>query len=280
LKREYGKYLPVITTLHGTDITLVGKDASFSPVVSYSLHESDGVTAVSGFLAQSTRDTFDTNVEIKVIPNFIDLKRFQKLDKQHFRKILASDEEKVLIHTSNFRKVKRIEDCISIFNIVRKKMPAKLLMVGDGPERVHAEERCRQLNLCEDIKFLGKQQSVEELLAISDLFLLPSGSESFGLAALEAMACGVPVISSDTGGLPEVNREGFSGFLCPVGDTAQMAEKALQILSTPESLKQFSKQAMEQAATFELSKILPMYEAFYEEVYQRSAKAYPSKVSS
>lgn len=280
LKREYGKYLPVITTLHGTDITLVGKDASFSPVVSYSLHESDGVTAVSGFLAQSTRDTFDTNVEIKVIPNFIDLKRFQKLDKQHFRKILASDEEKVLIHTSNFRKVKRIEDCISIFNIVRKKMPAKLLMVGDGPERVHAEERCRQLNLCEDIKFLGKQQSVEELLAISDLFLLPSGSESFGLAALEAMACGVPVISSDTGGLPEVNREGFSGFLCPVGDTAQMAEKALQILSTPESLKQFSKQAMEQAATFELSKILPMYEAFYEEVYQRSAKANPSKVSS
>lgn len=278
LQREYNQYLPVITTLHGTDITLVGKDASFSPVVSYSLHESDGVTAVSNYLAASTQETFRTNINIKVIPNFIDLKRFQKLDKQHFRKLLAADEEKVLIHTSNFRKVKRIEDCIRVFESVRKQIPSKLLMVGDGPERTSAEELCRQIGLCDDIKFLGKQQSVEELLAVSDLFLLPSGSESFGLAALEAMACGIPVISSNTGGLPEVNIDGYSGFLCPVGDIEFMAQKAIFLLSQKERLEIFSKQAMEQASKFELSKILPIYEDYYFEILEKSRnKGVPSK---
>lgn len=278
LQREYNQYLPVITTLHGTDITLVGKDASFSPVVSYSLHESDGVTAVSNYLAASTQETFRTNIKIKVIPNFIDLKRFQKLDKQHFRKLLAADEEKVLIHTSNFRKVKRIEDCIRVFESVRKQIPSKLLMVGDGPERTSAEELCRQIGLCDDIKFLGKQQSVEELLAVSDLFLLPSGSESFGLAALEAMACGIPVISSNTGGLPEVNIDGYSGFLCPVGDIEFMAQKAIFLLSQKERLEIFSKQAMEQASKFELSKILPIYEDYYFEILEKSRnKSVPSK---
>jgi L-malate glycosyltransferase len=270
LQREYGKYLPVITTLHGTDITLVGKDASFSPVVSYSLHESDGVTAVSKFLAEATQETFHTNIDIRVIPNFIDLKRFQKLNKEHFRKLLASDEEKVLMHTSNFRKVKRIEDCILVFEKVRKKMPAKLLMVGDGPERIKAEELCRQLELCDDIKFLGKQQSVEELLAVSDLFLLPSGSESFGLAALEAMACGVPVISSNTGGIPEVNVDDYSGYLCPVGSIEEMAEKAIYLLSDADRLSQFSKQAILQASKFEISKILPIYENYYFEILEKS----------
>lgn len=278
LQREYNQYLPVITTLHGTDITLVGKDASFSPVVSYSLHESDGVTAVSNYLAESTQETFQTNINIRVIPNFIDLKRFQKLDKQHFRQLLASDDEKVLIHTSNFRKVKRIEDCIRVFESVRKQMPAKLLMVGDGPERTSAEELCRQIGLCDDIKFLGKQQSVEELLAVSDLFLLPSGSESFGLAALEAMACGIPVISSNTGGLPEVNIDGYSGFLCPVGDIEFMAQKAIFLLSNKERLEKFSRQAMEQASKFELSKILPIYEDYYFEILEKSrTKSFPSK---
>lgn len=270
LQREYGKYLPVITTLHGTDITLVGKDASFSPVVSYSLHESDGVTAVSKFLAEATQETFHTGIDIRVIPNFIDLQRFQKLNKEHFRKLLASDEEKVLMHTSNFRKVKRIEDCILVFEKVRKKMPAKLLMVGDGPERIKAEELCRQLGLCEDIKFLGKQQSVEELLAVSDLFLLPSGSESFGLAALEAMACGVPVISSNTGGIPEVNEDDYSGYLCPVGAIEEMAEKAIYLLSDADRLNQFSKQAILQASRFEISKILPVYENYYFEILEKS----------
>lgn len=270
LQREYNQYLPVITTLHGTDITLVGKDASFSPVVSYSLHESDGVTAVSNYLAESTQETFRTNIDIRVIPNFIDLKRFQKLDKQHFRQLLASENEKVLIHTSNFRKVKRIEDCIRVFESVRKQMPAKLLMVGDGPERTSGEELCRQLELCDDIKFLGKQQSVEELLAISDLFLLPSGSESFGLAALEAMACGIPVISSNTGGLPEVNMDGYSGYLCPVGDIEFMAKKAIYLLSKKDILEKFSHQAMEQASKFELSKVLPIYEEYYFEILEKS----------
>lgn len=272
LHREYGQYLPVITTLHGTDITLVGKDASFAPVVSYSLHESDGVTAVSAYLGDATRETFRIDTDIRVIPNFVDVRRFQKLDKQHFRKLLASDEEKVLIHTSNFRKVKRIEDCIRIFERVRNELPAKLLMVGDGPERINAEELCRHLNLCDDIKFLGKQQSVEELLAISDLFLLPSGSESFGLAALEAMACGVPVISSNTGGLPEVNENGYSGYLCEVGDTENMANRAIQLLSDPSLLERFTKQAIQQASKFEISRILPVYEEYYFEIAGKSGR--------
>lgn len=272
LKRQYGIHLPIITTLHGTDITLVGADPSFSPVVAYSICESDGVTAVSEFLRDLTLKTMDSQTEIRVIPNFVDLERFQKLDKSHFRKLLAPEGEKVLMHTSNFRKVKRIEDCIHIFHKVRAHIPAKLVMVGDGPERINAEELCRELHLCDDIRFLGKQQSVEELLAVSDLFLMPSGSESFGLAALEAMACGVPVISSDTGGLPELNINGVTGFIRPVGDVEGMAHAALEILTQEGKLKAFSQNAVTHAARFDIHTLLPLYEDYYTEVIARSRK--------
>jgi len=272
LQREYGIYLPILTTLHGTDITLVGKDQTFAPVVSYSLNESDGVSAVSVFLKQATLDTFHIETDIRIIPNFIDLERFQRLDKEHFRQLLAPGGEKVLIHTSNFRKVKRIEDTILIFKEIRNQLPAKLLMVGDGPERVHAEDLCRQLEICEDVRFLGKQQPVEELLAVADLFLMPSASESFGLAALEAMACGVPVISSDTGGLPELNLQGETGYLCPVGDIKGMASAALELLTDPVKLNKFSLASIARARTFELNAVLPLYENYYLEVIEKSKK--------
>ena len=261
-----GRYVPVITTLHGTDITLVGNNPSFSPVVAFSINKSDGVTAVSNSLREQTYEYFKINNDIKVIYNFIDFQRFSKKNKDHFKKAIAPNGERILAHVSNFRKVKRVEDVISVFQKVYEQLPCKLLLIGDGPERRKAEELCRQTGLCHEVRFLGKQDAIEELLAISDLFLMPSASESFGLAALEAMACEVPVISSNAGGLPEVNLHGETGFLSEIGDVEDMAKNALLILQNENTLKEFRQNALAQAKRFDISNILPQYEAFYEEV--------------
>jgi N-acetyl-alpha-D-glucosaminyl L-malate synthase BshA len=261
-----GIYVPTVTTLHGTDITLVGNDPSFAPVVEFSINQSDGVTAVSRQLKEETERAFKLEKQIEVIYNFIDFSRFRKVDKAHFRKAIAPSGEKLLLHTSNFRKVKRIQDVIYVFEKVSKAVPAKLLMIGDGPERLHAEELCRKLNLCDDVRFLGKQDAIEELLAVSDLFILPSEHESFGLAALEAMACEVPVISTTAGGLPEVNVQGVTGFLSEVGDINDMAKNAINLLKNEEMLTTFSKAALARAREFEIDRIVPQYEAYYEEV--------------
>lgn len=262
----HGRYVPVITTLHGTDITLVGKDRTFAPVVEFSINKSDGVTAVSNSLRQQTYDSFNITKEIEVIYNFIDFDRFQRVDKDHFKKAIAPDGERILIHVSNFRKVKRVEDAVQIFNIVRQQLPCKLLLIGDGPERRNAEELCRDMHLCNDVRFLGKQDAIEELMAVADLFLLPSGSESFGLAALEAMACEVPVISSNAGGLPEVNIHGQTGFLSDVGNVEEMAKYAIDILSHEDVLATFRANALAQAKRFDIGKILPQYERYYEDI--------------
>ena len=267
-----GIYIPVITTLHGTDITLVGKDPSFKSVVEFSINKSDGVTAVSESLKRDTFSNFKISRDIEVIPNFIDFSKFNQLDKEHFKKAIAPNGEKVLIHVSNFRKVKRVEDVVKIFAKVHDKIPCKLLLVGDGPERSRTEALCRDIKKCHDIRFLGKQQAVEELLAISDLFLMPSASESFGLAALEAMACGIPVISTNIGGLPEVNQEGKTGFLSNLGDVDDMANKAYELLKDEAKLEQFKKQAYAHAQQFEISKILPIYEQYYIDVIERSKR--------
>ncbi len=261
-----GRYLPVVTTLHGTDITLVGKDRSFAPVVEFSINKSDGVTAVSNSLRKQTHETFDIKRNIEVIYNFIDFSRFKKINKDHFKKAIAPAGERILIHVSNFRKVKRIQDVVQVFARVRAVMPAKLLLIGDGPERRNAEDQTRELGIYEDVRFLGKQDAVEELLAISDIFLMPSESESFGLAALEAMACEVPVISSNAGGLPEVNIHGKTGYMSNVGDVEDMAANTLLILRDEEVLAQFRANALAQAQRFDITEILPHYEAYYEEV--------------
>lgn len=265
-----GIYIPVITTLHGTDITLVGKNASYAPVVAFSINKSDGVTAVSESLKQDTLASFDIENDIEVIPNFIDFSRFRKTNKDHFKKAIAPDGEKILVHVSNFRKVKRVDDVIRIFRKVYEKTRSKLLLIGDGPERRNAEQLCREIGLCDEIRFLGKQQAVEELLAIADLFLIPSESESFGLAALEAMACEVPIISSNTGGLPEVNLHGKTGFLSNVGDVEDMAKNAIQLLGNDELHQTFRANALAQAQQFDLDHILPQYEDYYERVVREA----------
>ena len=265
-----GRYVPVVTTLHGTDITLVGSNRTFAPVVEFSINKSDGVTAVSTSLKNDTMSLFNITNDIKVIYNFIDFNRFKKINKDHFKKIIAPNGEKILVHTSNFRKVKRVEDVIFTFKKVYEKIPCKLLLIGDGPERQYMEELCRQIGLCDEIRFLGKQDAVEELLAIADLFIIPSGNESFGLSALEAMACEVPVISSNVGGLPEVNIHGETGFLCDVGDVDSMAKYAIMLLSDEELLEKFRKNALAQAQRFDIDNILPHYEAYYQEVLDRA----------
>ncbi len=264
--KSQGINIPIITTLHGTDITLVGTDSSFAPVVEFSINESDGVTAVSEHLRQETMNTFKLKKDIKVIHNFIDFSRFRKTNKDHFRKAIAPEGEKILVHISNFRKVKRVEDVIHIFERVSKRIKSKLLLIGDGPERKYMEELCRSLHLCEEIRFLGKQEAVEELLAIADLFVLPSENESFGLAALEAMACEVPVISSNAGGIPEVNIDGVTGYMCEVGDVDGMAARCIELLEDEESLAVFRKNAFKQAKRFDIHEILPSYENYYLEI--------------
>ncbi len=267
---EHGIYIPFITTLHGTDITLVGKDLSYVPVVTFAINQSDGVTAVSDSLRKETLEHFKIKRPIEVIPNFIDLERFAKQPKDHFRKAIAPNGEKILIHTSNFRKVKRVEDVVKIFTTVRAHIPAKLLLVGDGPERSIIEQLCRESGVCDDIRFLGKQEAIEEVLSVSDLFILPSESESFGLAALEAMACQVPVISTNVGGIPELNIHGETGFMSDVGDTESMAKHAIDLLSDESQLMQFKSNALARAKLFDIQNILPMYENYYNEVIENS----------
>ncbi|MBS1656752.1 MAG: N-acetyl-alpha-D-glucosaminyl L-malate synthase BshA [Bacteroidetes bacterium] len=267
--KTHGIHLPYITTLHGTDITLVGKDATYAPVVTFSVNQSDGVTAVSQSLKDETYQNFPITREIEVIPNFVDMNRFRKAKKEHFKIAIAPAGEKILIHASNFRKVKRPEDVVKVFKKVHDEIPAKLLLVGDGPERQNMEQLCRDLNLMDDVRFLGKLDPVEELLAVSDLFLMPSETESFGLAALEAMACHVPVISTNTGGIPEIVVNGQTGFMSNVGDIDSMAGNALMLLNNENMLNQFKNQAAEHARQFDLIKVLPKYEAYYEKVLQQ-----------
>ncbi len=267
-----GIHIPVITTLHGTDITLVGKDASFEPVVRYSINMSDGVSSVSESLKQDTYTHLKVNREILVIPNFIDFTRFSKQNREHFKTAIAPNGEKLIVHTSNFRKVKRIDDAVKVFAEIRKQMPSKLLLIGDGPERIQIEKLCRELELGESVTFLGKQNQVEEILSVCDLFLMPSETESFGLAALEAMACELPVISSNAGGIPELNIDGVTGFLCNVGDVASMAEKALYILSDNNRLETFKHAALARAKEFDINQIVPIYENFYRAILSKQAK--------
>lgn len=267
--KAQGIHIPFITTLHGTDITIVGKDAAFEPVVTFAINESDAVTAVSDSLRQETYEQFDVHNNIKVIPNFIDLERFKKQRKEHFKIAICPNGEKLLMHTSNFRKVKRIEDIVKVFYRVKQQLPSKLILIGDGPERTAIEKLCRELGVQDDVRFIGKLDVVEEVLSLADLFLLTSEKESFGLAALEAMACEVPVISSDAGGIPEVNIHGQTGFVSKVGDIDDMAQNAL-ILLKDDNLPIFRAHALARAKEFDLSNILPMYEELYRQVLGNS----------
>jgi len=268
----YGINIPFVTTLHGTDITLVGKDPTYKPVVTFSINKSDGVTTVSQSLKDDTEKHFQITNEIQVIPNFIDFSRFSLKPKDHFKKAIAPNNERILIHTSNFRKVKRTADVIRMFQKIQAKIPSKLLMVGDGPERAYDEQLCRSLGICEHVRFLGKQDAIEEILSVSDLFLMPSESESFGLAALEAMACKVPAITSNAGGLPELNVDGFCGYMSNVGDVDDMAAKAIHILENDAILKQFKENALTRAKDFDLKKILPFYINYYNKVIEAQHK--------
>ncbi|UKJ08304.1 N-acetyl-alpha-D-glucosaminyl L-malate synthase BshA [Solitalea lacus] len=268
-----GIHIPFITTLHGTDITLVGKDITYKPAVTFSINQSDGVTSVSQHLKEDTYQHFAIENDIRVIPNFIDFRRFSLKPRDHFKKAIAPNGEKIITHTSNFRKVKRVTDVVEVFAKLIEKVPSKLLMVGDGPERVNAEQLCRTLGICEDVRFLGKQEAVEEVLSISDLFIMPSENESFGLAALEAMACQVPVICSNAGGMPELNVHGVTGFMSNVGDVEDMAKNAIYILEDEGRLALFKSQALARAKEFDINYIMPMYEQFYSEVIEKNKLA-------
>jgi L-malate glycosyltransferase len=261
--KKTGQDIPFITTLHGTDITLVGRDATYAPVVTFSINESDAITAVSHSLKEETLRSFKIEKEIQVIPNFVDIKRFYQTDKEHFKQMLAPEGERILVHVSNFRTVKRVPDVIKVFDKVKKEIPAKLLMIGDGPERQNVEDFARSLGIYNDVRFLGKQEQISEILSIADLFILPSETESFGLSALEAMACSVPVISTNSGGLPEINVNGITGFMSDVGDVASMSKNAIYILGDEDRLQQFKKGAIEQARKFEKQHVIPMYEKLY-----------------
>jgi len=261
---EEGISLPMVTTLHGTDITLVGNHPFYKTAVTFSINKSDAVTSVSQSLKDDTLRQFDIEIPIEVVPNFINLETHKTCHTDCERESMASKNERVITHISNFRPVKRIMDIIDIFYKVQKEIPSTLVMVGEGPEREGAELMCRTLGIEDRVCFVGNSHEIDKILSFSDLFLLPSENESFGLAALEAMASGVPVISSNTGGIPEVNVDGFSGYLSNVGDTTGMANKAIQILENTDTLQKFKKQAREQAAKFDIHKIVPMYEKLYE----------------
>mgnify|MGYP000137799647 FL=1 len=268
----HGIDIPIVTTLHGTDITLLGKDKSFKPVIEYAINMSDTVTAVSEDLKSETLEHFNIKNEIKSIPNFIDMSLYQQEDDMKLRNRFAKKEEFILTHISNFRKVKRVEDVIKIFNKVHKEIPAKLLMIGDGPERLKAEQLCRQLGITKKVKFLGKLKVIEKVLSISDVFILPSETESFGLVALEAMASKTAVISTNSGGLPEVNIDGKTGYLSDVGDINKMARDAIALLNDVETLNIFKNNALAHANTFGLLNILPLYEAVYQDLVSKIKK--------
>ena len=267
--KSQGILIPFVTTLHGTDITLVGKDPSFEPVITFCLNESDAVTAVSESLKKDTYTHFSTSKKISVIPNFIPVSEEKVSVDQKIRMRYSKIDEPILCHISNFRKVKRVEDVMRVFAKVNAVKPSNLLLVGDGPERFLIEELCRELDLCTRVKFLGKIQDPRHVLELADLFILPSETESFGLAALEAMSVGVPVISSNTGGIPEVNKHGISGLLSDVGDVDDMAKNALSILESKETLEKFKKGAHKQALEFDINKIVQQYEDLYKEVVSK-----------
>jgi N-acetyl-alpha-D-glucosaminyl L-malate synthase BshA len=269
--KDEGIDLPMVTTLHGTDITLVGNHPFYKPAVTFSINKSDFVTSVSQSLKDDTLKLFNIKNEIQVIPNFIELDKIKKEDKSPCqRSVMANDEERIITHISNFRKVKRIPDIIAIFNKIQKEIPAKLMMVGEGPEKEKAEHLCRELGIQDKVIFFGNSNEIDTILCQTDLFLLPSKTESFGLVALEAMACGVPVISSNAGGLPEVNKDGFSGYLSEVGDVDGMAKNAMKILKDDAVLTEFKKNALITAQQFDIKKILPLYE----DLYQRAIAKY------
>lgn len=264
--KTYGVHIPIITTLHGTDITLLGKDKSFKPVIEYAINQSDAITAVSKDLINVTKTQFKINKDIKMIPNFIDLDLYSQIVDEKLRSKIAKKNEKILVHISNFRKVKRVKDVIKIFNNVKKKNPSKLLMIGDGPERIRAEQLSRKLGISSSVKFMGKLKSVEEYLSISDIFILPSETESFGLVALEAMASKVAVVSTNSGGLNEVNVDGITGYLSDVGDIYKMSNDVLRIISEDHVLNEFKNRAFEHAKQFNLPIILPKYEQLYKDI--------------
>ena len=267
--QEEGIYVPIVTTLHGTDITLVGSHPFYKPAVTFSINKSDAVTSVSQSLKDDTLRLFDIKNEIDVVPNFIDFSRH----KTHFtdcqRDIMANENEKIITHISNFRKVKQIPDVIKVFFNIQKQIPAKLMMVGEGPERLEAEQLCESLGITDKVVFFGNSNEIDKILCFSDLFLLPSVTESFGLAALEAMASGVPVISSNTGGIPEVNIDGVSGFLSNVNAVEDMSKNAIRILSDNNRLKEFKDRAKEESKKFDISNIVPKYEAIYKRTLKK-----------
>lgn len=264
-----GYYLPIITTLHGTDATIVGQDPSFEPVVTYSINQSDGVTVVSEYLKDTTYEHFKIENKIEVIPNFVDRARFRVQNKAHFKKAICPNDEKLLVHVSNFRAVKRTPDVVCVFAKLRELgLNVKLLLVGDGPDRMACEALAREKGIHHEVRFLGKQEPVEEILSIADVFLMPSASETFGLAALEAMACGVPVVSSNIGGLPELNIDGETGFLCDLGDIEAMTQVTARLINDDALLKTMRQNALNRAAMFDIDEIVPMYESYYNHVIQ------------
>jgi L-malate glycosyltransferase len=262
---------PVVTTLHGTDITLVGQDPSFAPVVAWSINESDGATAVSEYLRRETVKACEVCTEIEVIPNFIDTDRFRRQMKDHFKQALCPNGEKVLVHVSNFRPVKNATMVVEVFHrLIREGHALRLLFVGDGPDRVPAEHLARELGVVDDIRFLGKQEPVEEILSIADVFLMPSGSETFGLAALEAMACNVPVVASNIGGLPELITDGETGFLCPLGDVDAFTDRVRAILLDQDLHERMGSAGRRVAVEkFDVKQVIPLYEAYYERVIEK-----------
>jgi len=268
----YGIDIPIVTTLHGTDITLLGKDKSFKPVIEYAINMSDAVTAVSEDLKKETLKYFNIKNEIKTIPNFIDMSLYQQQEDVKLRNQFAKKNEFILTHISNFRKVKRVEDVVNVFNKISEEIPAKLLMIGDGPERLKAEQLCRKLGITKKVKFLGKLKVIEKVLSISDIFILPSKTESFGLVALEAMASKTVVISTNSGGLPEVNIDGKTGYLSDVGDINKMARDTIALLNDVETLNIFKNNALAHAKTFASPNILPQYEAVYQDLVSKIKK--------
>lgn len=261
-----GIHIPYVTTLHGTDITLVGQELNYRPVVEFAINQSNAVTAVSNSLKQETLQKFNVQQDINVIYNFVDHARFKQYDQSQARKIIAPNGEKILTHVSNFRKVKRVDDVVRMFKFLHTHLPSKLLLIGDGPERSKVEDMCRCEAFKKDVLFLGKQERLEDIYNLSDLFILPSQSESFGLAALEAMACGLPVISSNAGGIPEVNMHGSTGYLSDVGDFASMAAHALQLLQDPHLYSTMQANAIVQSQNFSIDIIVPQYEQLYQQL--------------
>lgn len=266
---EEGIYVPIVTTLHGTDITLVGSHPFYKTAVTFSINKSDAVTSVSKSLKDDTLRLFDIKNDIEVIPNFIDLNKYQHKFTDCQREMMAKEDEKIITHISNFRKVKNISDVVKVFHNIQQRMPAKLMMVGEGPEREPAERLCEKLGIQDKVVFFGNSHEIDKILCFSDLFLLPSVTESFGLAALEAMASGVPVISSNTGGIPEVNIQGVSGFLSNVNDVEDMSKNAIHILEDAQRLEQFKANAKQESKKFDIHNIVPQYEAIYESTLQK-----------